>query len=124
MSRQHSYVLGLNTYDHDVSACLLRDGAIAFAIAKERITREKQYVIQRQGRADCGDATRRRGVLPDHWHRSSGHARHADFEKWASRHHRVRWSASMATPRAWSCERAAGVNRPARRGRNAMSGRN
>jgi len=36
-----SYVLGLNTYDHDVSACLLRDGAIAFAIAKERITREK-----------------------------------------------------------------------------------
>ncbi|MDP3603055.1 MAG: carbamoyltransferase C-terminal domain-containing protein, partial [Bosea sp. (in: a-proteobacteria)] len=33
--------LGLNTYDHDVSACLLRDGAIAFAIAKERITREK-----------------------------------------------------------------------------------
>jgi carbamoyltransferase len=25
----------------DVSACLLRDGAIAFAIAKERITREK-----------------------------------------------------------------------------------
>ncbi|WP_375413672.1 carbamoyltransferase [uncultured Bradyrhizobium sp.] len=41
MSNQHTYVLGLNTYDHDVSACLLRDGAIAFAIAKERITREK-----------------------------------------------------------------------------------
>lgn len=41
MPKQHSYVLGLNTYDHDVSACLLRDGAIAFAIAKERITREK-----------------------------------------------------------------------------------
>jgi carbamoyltransferase len=41
MSGQHTYVLGLNTYDHDVSACLLRDGAIAFAIAKERITREK-----------------------------------------------------------------------------------
>jgi carbamoyltransferase len=36
-----TYVLGLNTYDHDVSACLLRDGAIAFAIAKERITRVK-----------------------------------------------------------------------------------
>jgi carbamoyltransferase len=36
-----SYILGLNTYDHDVSACLLRDGAIAFGIAKERITREK-----------------------------------------------------------------------------------
>ena len=41
MSKQHTYVLGLNTYDHDVSACLLRDGAIAFAIAKERITRDK-----------------------------------------------------------------------------------
>jgi carbamoyltransferase len=41
MSNQHTYVLGLNTYDHDVSACLLKDGAIAFAIAKERITREK-----------------------------------------------------------------------------------
>src|SRR5580765_4100789 len=41
MPKQHTYVLGLNTYDHDVSACLLRGGAIAFAIAKERITREK-----------------------------------------------------------------------------------
>jgi carbamoyltransferase len=41
MSKQHTYVLGLNAYDHDVSACLLRDGAIAFAVAKERITREK-----------------------------------------------------------------------------------
>ena len=41
MSKKHTYVLGLNTYDHDVSACLLRDGAVAFAIAKERITREK-----------------------------------------------------------------------------------
>ena len=41
MSKQHTYILGLNTYDHDVSACLLRDGEIAFAIAKERITREK-----------------------------------------------------------------------------------
>src|SRR3981189_3799441 len=41
MSKQHTYVLGLNTYDHDVSACLLKDGAIAFAIAKERVTREK-----------------------------------------------------------------------------------
>src|SRR5437868_1915132 len=36
-----SYILGLNTYDHDVSACLLRDGALAYAIEKERITREK-----------------------------------------------------------------------------------
>jgi carbamoyltransferase len=41
MPKRHTYVLGLNTYDHDVSACLLRDGAIAFAISKERITREK-----------------------------------------------------------------------------------
>ena len=41
MPRQHIYVLGLNVYDHDVSACLLRDGAIAYAISKERITREK-----------------------------------------------------------------------------------
>lgn len=41
MPKQHTYVLGLNTYDHDVSACLLRDGVIAVAIAKERITREK-----------------------------------------------------------------------------------
>jgi carbamoyltransferase len=36
-----SYILGLNTYDHDVSACLLRNGALAYAIEKERITREK-----------------------------------------------------------------------------------
>ena len=41
MSNKHTYVLGMNTYDHDVSACLLRDGEIAYAIAKERITREK-----------------------------------------------------------------------------------
>ncbi|HET9904082.1 MAG TPA: carbamoyltransferase C-terminal domain-containing protein [Xanthobacteraceae bacterium] len=41
MSKLHNYVLGLNAYDHDVSACLLRDGEIAYAIAKERITREK-----------------------------------------------------------------------------------
>jgi carbamoyltransferase len=41
MSKQNSYILGINTYDHDVSACLLRDGEIAFAIAKERITRVK-----------------------------------------------------------------------------------
>ena len=33
MSKKHTYVLGLNTYDNDVSACLLKDGAIAFAIA-------------------------------------------------------------------------------------------
>ena len=41
MSKKHVYVLGINAYDHDVSACLLRDGDIAFAISKERITRKK-----------------------------------------------------------------------------------
>ncbi|ABD86999.1 carbamoyltransferase family protein [Rhodopseudomonas palustris] len=41
MAKQHNYILGLNTYDHDVSACLLRDGEIVVGIAKERITREK-----------------------------------------------------------------------------------
>jgi carbamoyltransferase len=41
MSKKHAYILGINAYDHDVSACLLRDGEIAFAIAKERITRVK-----------------------------------------------------------------------------------
>jgi carbamoyltransferase len=41
MSEKHTYILGINAYDHDVSACLLRDGEIAYAIAKERITRVK-----------------------------------------------------------------------------------
>jgi len=41
MTKQHNYVLGINSYDHDVSACLLRDGEIAYAIEKERITRKK-----------------------------------------------------------------------------------
>jgi carbamoyltransferase len=41
MPDKHAYVLGINAYDHDVSACLLRDGEIAYAIAKERITRRK-----------------------------------------------------------------------------------
>jgi len=41
MSKKPTYVLGINAYDHDVSACLLRDGAIAVAIHKERITRKK-----------------------------------------------------------------------------------
>ena len=41
MSSKHTYVLGINAYDHDVSACLLRDGEIAVAINKERITRKK-----------------------------------------------------------------------------------
>src|SRR5437660_4242321 len=41
MTTKHTYVLGINADDHDVSACLLRDGEIAVAINKERITREK-----------------------------------------------------------------------------------
>ncbi|MFL5044379.1 MAG: carbamoyltransferase [Xanthobacteraceae bacterium] len=41
MPKKHVYVLGINAYDHDVSACLLRDGAIACAVSKERITRSK-----------------------------------------------------------------------------------
>src|SRR5712691_7902746 len=41
LSKTHVYILGINAYDHDASACLLRDGEIAFAIAKERLTRQK-----------------------------------------------------------------------------------
>src|SRR5215468_6393429 len=41
MRKSHLTVRGINADDHDVSACLLRDGEIAFAINKERITREK-----------------------------------------------------------------------------------
>ncbi len=41
MNRKPSYILGINAYDHDVSVCLLRDGEIVCAIAKERITRAK-----------------------------------------------------------------------------------
>ena len=40
-TQKPTYVLGINAYDHDTSACLLRDGEIAFAIAKERINRQK-----------------------------------------------------------------------------------
>ena len=35
------YVLGVNAWDHDVSVCLLKNGAVAVAIEKERITRQK-----------------------------------------------------------------------------------
>jgi len=59
MPKNHVYVLGINAYDHDVSACLLRDGEIAFAIEKERITRQKHatgfyqevvdYVLKAEG---------------------------------------------------------------------------
>jgi len=40
MSRDH-YVLGVNAWDHDVSACLLKNGEVVVAIEKERITRAK-----------------------------------------------------------------------------------
>ncbi|MHC4954487.1 MAG: carbamoyltransferase family protein [Planctomycetota bacterium] len=35
------YVLGINAWDHDVSACLLRNGEIVVAIEKERVSRAK-----------------------------------------------------------------------------------
>ena len=41
MARDALYILGINAYDHDVSACLLRDGEIVVAISKERLTRYK-----------------------------------------------------------------------------------
>src|SRR5688572_28319430 len=41
ISGKPSYILGINAYDHDVSACLLKDGEIVCAINKERVTREK-----------------------------------------------------------------------------------
>src|SRR3954449_6942699 len=52
MSKPHNYVLGINAYDHDVSACLLRDGEIAFAVNKERITRRKHDTGFYQGVVD------------------------------------------------------------------------
>src|ERR1700749_3492296 len=41
MSKKNTYIVGINSYDHDVSVCLLRNGEIAFAISKERINRLK-----------------------------------------------------------------------------------
>jgi carbamoyltransferase len=35
------YILGINAYDHDVSACLLKNGRLVAAISKERLTRVK-----------------------------------------------------------------------------------
>src|SRR6266568_1684397 len=59
MPQPYSYILGINAYDHDVSACLLRDGEIAYAIEKERVTRHKHaggffqevvdYLLQAEG---------------------------------------------------------------------------
>ncbi|HET6372720.1 MAG TPA: carbamoyltransferase N-terminal domain-containing protein, partial [Candidatus Polarisedimenticolia bacterium] len=36
------YVLGLNYYDHDSAAVLLKDGRVVFAIAEERLSRLKK----------------------------------------------------------------------------------
>ena len=41
MANDDLYILGINAYDHDVSACLLRNGEIVVAITKERLTRYK-----------------------------------------------------------------------------------
>ncbi len=41
MAASPTYVLGINAYDHDVSACLLKDGVPLVAINKERLTRVK-----------------------------------------------------------------------------------
>ena len=35
------FVLGINAYEHDTSACLLRNGEIVVAVNKERVTRIK-----------------------------------------------------------------------------------
>lgn len=63
MSKSHNYVLGINAYDHDVSACLLRDGEIAFAIAKERITRQKHQAGFFQEVVDY--CLKAEGITPD-----------------------------------------------------------
>jgi len=41
MAENDLHILGINAYDHDVSACLLRNGKIVAAISKERLTRYK-----------------------------------------------------------------------------------
>ena len=41
MGTSPTYVLGINAYDHDVSAALLRDGEVVVAINKERLSRVK-----------------------------------------------------------------------------------
>ncbi len=41
MADSDLWVLGINAYDHDVAACLLKNGEPVVAIAKERVTRKK-----------------------------------------------------------------------------------
>src|SRR5262249_8011596 len=76
MAKNHTYVLGINAYDHDVTACLLRDGEIEFAINKERLTRKKhdggfyqnvvEYCLEAEGitLADVDLVVRNCYVLP------------------------------------------------------------
>lgn len=76
MAHKHTYILGINAYDHDVSACLLRDGEIVCAIEKERITREKHdtgfyqevvdYCLEAEGISlgDVAQVVRNSYILP------------------------------------------------------------
>ncbi len=76
MSKKNTYIVGINAYDHDVSACLLRNGEIAFAIAKERLNRLKNaagfyeeavdYCLKAEGitRDDVDLVVRNTYVLP------------------------------------------------------------
>ncbi|MDH3593028.1 MAG: carbamoyltransferase, partial [Planctomycetota bacterium] len=41
MAERDLWILGINAYDHDVAACLAKNGVIVVAIAKERVTRKK-----------------------------------------------------------------------------------
>ena len=40
---KNNYILGLNIYHGDSSACLMKDGEIIFAIEEERINRVKHW---------------------------------------------------------------------------------
>ena len=40
---KNNYILGLNIYHGDSSACLMKDGEIIFAIEEERINRIKHW---------------------------------------------------------------------------------
>src|ERR1051325_11067976 len=76
MARKNTYIVRINAYDHDVSACLLRNGEIAFAIAKERLNRLKNaagfyqdavdYCLKAEGitRDDVDLVVRNTYVLP------------------------------------------------------------
>ena len=104
MSKNHTYVLGINAYDHDCSACLLRDGEIAFAIAKERITRQKHatgfyqeavdYCLNAEGISlhDVDLVVRNCYVLPVH--EMEQRLAHQDAPNYLSEHERIQAAAS------------------------------